>query len=76
LKSDTKWAWEPHEARWEEGFAHLQQFVADHGRARVPYVYVTGDGYPLGQWLSNQRQARRRGQLDEVRRKRLHALLG
>ena len=47
--------WESHEAAWEEALAHLEQYVAAHGNARVPQGFKTEDGYRLGQWVNNQR---------------------
>ena len=40
---------------WEEGFAHLEQYVTAHGDARVPQAFKTEDGYPLGTWVGKQR---------------------
>ena len=42
----------------------------------MPSKYVTDDDYPLGAWVGSQRQAHRRGQLDEPRLRKLDALPG
>jgi hypothetical protein len=62
--------WDPYVAQWEEGFGHLQAFVAEYGHCRVPRKHVTADGFRLGQWFSHQRAAKvsmpaeRKGRLD------------
>ena len=68
------WVWDAKEAAWEEGFAHLQQFVAREGDARVPAPYTTPDGYRLGTWVVKQRTTKE--QLSPKRRSRLAALEG
>jgi predicted helicase len=40
------WMWNPHTQRWEEGFAHLVDYVDIHGNARVPGG-GTFQGFPL-----------------------------
>jgi hypothetical protein len=39
----------------EEGFRHLEDFVAREGLGIVPAKYVESDGFLLGQWTSVQR---------------------
>lgn len=58
---------------WEEGFDHLQAYVAEHGTAllRLNLVY---HGYPLGQWVSNQKT--RWETLGTERQRRLSSLPG
>ncbi len=55
------WTWDPHEAAWEDGYAHLVAFADDHGTSRVPQSYVTHDGCRLGGWVAAQRRAGRQG---------------
>ena len=69
------WTWDALTAQWEEGFAALLRYVEENGHARVPTSCVV-DGFPLGQWVSNQRQSRRRGTLDADRESRLRVLPG
>ncbi|MDH6284676.1 helicase associated domain-containing protein [Prescottella agglutinans] len=58
--------WDPPRGRidapakqWVVGLAHLEQYVAVHGHARVPYAWVSEDGFALGNWVSNRRRDRR-----------------
>ena len=39
------------EFEWEDGFEHLEEYVAAHGDALVPARHVSPDGYRLGKWV-------------------------
>ena len=69
------WTWEALVTAWEQGFAHLESFVAREGHARVPGKWRE-DGYRLGQWVMVQRSISKKGRLDEDRRTRLEGLSG
>ena len=58
---------------WDEWLAKLEEFAKREGHARVPGPYEV-DGYPLGQWVTRQRQIRDR--LNTHRQTRLEALPG
>jgi hypothetical protein len=64
--------WDPFEADWEAGFAHLEQYVTEHGDARVLKAFKTEDGYNLGEWVRRQRSDR--SKLSAERVTRLEAL--
>ena len=49
---------------WEEWFGLLVQYKTREGHCRVPPNYRTPDGYNLGKWLTNQKQKKRKGDLD------------
>ncbi len=72
LEALSGWTWEAREAAWEEGFAKLESFVERDGHARVPAQWHE-DGYPLGQWVTNQRA---RAQVNTDHARRLEALSG
>jgi hypothetical protein len=63
---DTRGNW------WEDWFRRLEEYVAEHGDARVPGAYVTPDGAQLGSWVCNQRSTwesmsiERRHKLEEL----------
>jgi superfamily II DNA or RNA helicase len=63
--------WDPHQARWEEGYLHLKAFKQREGNCQVPAKY-TQNGYRLGQWVTVQRfnkdalSAERRQRLDKL----------
>ena len=48
--------WEP-ETAWSAGLHYAQNYYQEQGHLAVPYNYVSKDGYRLGKWISNQRQA-------------------
>jgi hypothetical protein len=64
--------WNARDALWEEGFEHLRAYVNEVKDCRVPLQYRSPDGHRLGQWVSDQRQARDR--LASERKARLDAL--
>jgi hypothetical protein len=75
LQDLSGWTWNILDAKWEEGFRRLQEYVEHHGDARVPSSYNV-DGYLLGRWVVKQRVAQAQGKLDPDRRCRLVALPG
>jgi superfamily II DNA or RNA helicase len=76
LEALPGWAWNALRSRWEEGFAHAEQYVAEFGDARVPKGYTSPDGYRLGQWINGQRSERGFGGFSVERQARLEALPG
>jgi superfamily II DNA or RNA helicase len=76
LEALPGWTWEPHGAGWEEGFAHLERFVAREGHTHIPAKYQDQDGFSLGNWVSRQRHAWKRDKLREERARRLEAVPG
>jgi superfamily II DNA or RNA helicase len=75
LEALSGWTWDARQADWEEGFAHLKRFAEREGHTRAPHGALD-DGYPLGNWVSNQGRPYRRGTLDPERRARLESLPG
>ena len=57
LEDIPGWAWDMNEAAWNRGFAYLEAYVEEFGRADVTRDCVTEDGFNLGGWVSNQRNA-------------------
>lgn len=75
LNAMPGWAWDPFGAAWQEGYVHLEEFVAEHGTALVPAAYESG-GYRLGAWVVQQRLLSGKDRLDEARRQKLETLPG
>jgi hypothetical protein len=76
LEALPGWTWDAQATKWEEGFSHLEQFVARVGNARAPWQHRDDDDYPLGQWVAKQRVLYRTGSLSADRIARLEALPG
>ena len=74
LEAIPGWSWGPNDEQWEESFAHLQEFVSQHGHCRVAQSYKTADGFRLGVWVSVQRTNKDKTPLERI--ERLTALPG
>ena len=75
LEALKGWIWDIRDhLAWEEGFEHLEEFVAADGDASVPYKHITPDGFDLWRWVERQRIAR--NTMDPVRKRRLEAVIG
>ena len=69
------WTWDTLAAKWEEGFTRLLGYVKHNHDACVPVAYKV-DGYPLGEWISTQRDKHTEGTLDPECQARLEKLPG
>lgn len=70
------WSWgASQQQRWESAYKALCTFSAQHGTAAVPAGHVLDDIH-LGRWVSQQRIARRRGDLSQDHVVRLEKLPG
>ena len=76
LESLPGWVWNPHEAAWEDGFAHLERYVAENGSPQIAKSHVTRNGFRLGNWVHNQLNKHHRGALVEDRKTRLEEIPG
>nr|WP_276513278.1 helicase associated domain-containing protein [Cellulomonas hominis] len=65
--------WAVSATRFEDGLAHLREYVAEHGTADVPHRYECTHGFALGHWVSNLRRRHLQGGLDEDRERALDA---
>lgn len=63
LLDEVGFDWEPIRTEWDTALEHLRSYRQQHGNLLVPQRFVCADGYPLGTWVSNRRNERRRGQL-------------
>ena len=68
LKKVTGWVWSAMEARWEEGFSRLQDYVRDNGS--IPGATTEVGGYKVGSWAVVQRARHKKDKLtaDQVHR--------
>jgi|TARA_B100000513_G_scaffold164922_1_gene81170 hypothetical protein len=64
--------WDENESSWEKGFRRFVGYPKNaDGRRLVPEMYADEDGFRLGKWLANQRQAFLKGELSQDRAIRL-----
>ena len=70
------WAWDTHEAAWEDGYSRLRVFAAREGHTRVPRGFRDEDGFKLGLWVQNNRARGHRGTLSTERVHRLESVAG
>ena len=73
LEALPGWSWDPHEDRWQQAYALVQQFGGREGHTRVPDGYFE-DGLNIGSWVLSQRM--NRDKLSADKRTRLEALPG
>ena len=55
-------------ASWELMYVLAKEYYEAHGNLNIPYYYTTPEGYPLGTWLSKQKDIRKgrvKGRLTE-----------
>ncbi len=65
--------WDPFSAQWEEAFNKLLKFREENGHCSVHIDYKVGD-FKLGNWVSVQREHRKKSKLTDERIKRLDEL--
>jgi len=66
--------WDPLDAGYREGVAHLRAFIAREGHTVVPVRFVTDDGFTLGAWVGTRRTDHRAGRLSTTRIAELNEL--
>ncbi|MFP5375274.1 MAG: Helicase associated domain protein, partial [Acidimicrobiia bacterium] len=75
LEAVPGWSWDVRGDAWEEHFAALAGWAAEHGHA-CPSSGDLVAGFDLGRWVAKQRSALRSGRLEATRAERLRALPG
>lgn len=75
LLSELGMVWQNnHDAAWEKGYAHAKTYYDSNGNLDVPTSYKSGDGFKLGDWISNQREKYASGLMKQERFDRLNAI--
>ncbi|MCC8101165.1 MAG: Helicase associated domain protein [Clostridiales bacterium] len=62
------------ESKWDKGYQAAKEYAAAHGNLLVPARYATEEGFGLGHWISNQRQAYLAKKLSAARIEKLEAI--
>ncbi len=77
LSSVSGWTWKatrrPYNAKWEEGFERLLEYVEREGHSMVPRQH-SEEEFHLGAWVAKQRLDHRKGLLLPNRKQRLEVL--
>jgi superfamily II DNA or RNA helicase len=74
LESLEGWSWSPTDDSWFEGFEHLTEYAKRNKNCLVPLRHKLVNGFPLGYWVSRQRQFK--DNLSSERKKLLDSLQG
>ena len=56
---------------WEKAFRETMKYLELNGDPHAPYEYVTPEGFPLGQWQTDQKQFYKRSKLSQDRVEKL-----
>ncbi len=57
LEALPGWVWNAKEAKYKAALDHLRRYVAKTGTATPPKDHTTDDGFKLGEWVGDQREA-------------------
>ncbi len=60
--------------KWEIGYVAAKEYYDRNGHLDVPNAYESPAGFPLGSWISDQREQYRRGKMKQDRIDRLNAI--
>jgi len=66
LEALPGWVWDAIAFKWDEGYSYLQRYVELEGHARVPWNYITTEGFKLGSWVGNQRTRRNKATDEQI----------
>jgi superfamily II DNA or RNA helicase len=69
------WTWDARDDLWDRAFQALDRYVKREGTANVPTPWKER-GFPLGDWIANQRRKHIRGELGNSRSAKLAELPG
>ena len=65
--NSIRFIWDPQNDKWETGFTAFVLYQQRYGNTLVPKEFII-DGYPLGQWVGVQRQAKAVLSIDRISR--------
>jgi hypothetical protein len=75
LQEIDGWEWKPRLTNWNAGFELLRQYQKKHGSCLVPGKHKE-EGFGLGDWVAEQRQAHKDGRLSEEKIRVLESIPG
>ncbi len=62
------------ELKWENGYERAREYYEKHGNLKMPSLYKSESGFPLGKWVRAQIEKYNEGKLSAERFKRLSAI--
>ena len=66
--------WDLLDDKFEKGFQETLKYKEEKGDSNAPYGYKAPEGYPLGKWLSRQRDYYKKSKLSTQRIERLEKI--
>jgi len=76
LETIAGWVWSPLNETWNSYFDLLNEFISEHGHAKVPRKPKLYKGVGLASWVQSQRSKFKSQKLDEQSISRLESLSG
>ena len=76
LETIAGWVWSPFNETWNSYFDLLNEFISEHGHAKVPREPNLYKGVGLATWVQSQRSKYKSQKLDEQSISRLESLSG
>ena len=71
---DLGFVWNTLEFQWNNGFEHLKEYMKTKDIIDIQKVDITDDGFPIGEWIANQRANYRNDKISLERKQRLDEL--
>ena len=65
-------SWNPHEEKWLRAFEYAKLYAIKHNSVKIPYSYVTPDGFKLGEWYRTQKRTFEKGNYSQERLSMMH----
>lgn len=59
--------WTPNEEKWLRAFECAKRYALNHNSIKIPYSYVTPDGFKLGEWYRTQKRTFEKGNYSQER---------
>ena len=68
---ELNFVWDPLEFLWQENLEELGEFIKNHGHSSISNNYKTKSGGSLRDWIQDQRQSKKNGNLTTTRKNKL-----
>ena len=68
---ELNFVWDPLEFLWQENLEELGEFIKNRGHSNISNNYKTKSGGSLRDWIQDQRQSKKNGNLTTTRKNKL-----